>query len=174
MIETLRNLVEAEKSIATSVDWTKRGRRLELKLPLEIDGLIEEGFFLRATALEHFPDQDVMLQLEYHGIRISGGLGPLMRMEWNSLRPHNNKGRGPPELRFIEQIPSHVHYFDDNWNDQDGALLRDNLPIARPVSEPIQGFMDCIDFAGNLFNINNIRLIKVPEWVLEFDLRDGL
>ena len=174
MAETLRELVEAEKSIATSVDWTKRGRRLELKVPLEIDGLIEEGFFLRASALEHLPDQEVMLQLEYHGIRIPGGTGPLIRMEWNSLRPHNNKGRGTAELRFIEQSPSHIHHFEDNWDEHTGALLRDNLPIARPVSEPIQGFNDLLDFSGILFKISNIRLIKVPEWVLTFDLRDRL
>jgi hypothetical protein len=173
MAETLRDLVQAEKYIAAPADWTKRGRRLELKLPLEIEGLVEEGFFLRACALEHLPDQEVMLQLEYHGIRIPGGTGPLVRLEWNSLRPHNNKGKGPPELRFIDQAPSHVHFFEDNWSDQDGALLKDNLPIARPLSEPIQGFTECIDFAGNLFRINNIGLIKVPEWVLTFDLRDG-
>jgi hypothetical protein len=142
-------------------------------LPLEIDDLIEEGFFLRATALEHLPDQEVMFQLEYHGVNIPGGTGPLMRLEWNSLRPHNNKGKGPVELRFLDQAPSHVHFFEDNWSESNGALLKDNLPIARPVSEPTQRFSDCVDFAGKLFRINNIRVIKVPEWVLTLDLRDG-
>lgn len=172
MAATLRELVEADKLIASPTDWTKRGNRLELKLPLEIDGLIEEGFFLRATALEHLPDQEVMFQLEYHGLLIPGGTGPLTRVEWNSLRPHNNKGKGPPELRFMEQRPSHVHSFDDNWSDTDGALLRDNLPVARPIVEPIQEFIDLLDYVGNLFRINNIRLVKVPEWVLRLDLGD--
>lgn len=172
MAETLRELVEAEKLIAAPAEWAKRGRRLELKLPLEIDGLIEEGLFLRASALEHLPDQEVMFQLEYHGLAIPGGTGPLSRVEWNSLRPHNNKGKGPSELRFMDQRPSHVHHFDDNWSDGTGALLRDNLPVARPISEPIQGFIELVDFVGNLFRINNISLVKVPEWVLRLDLGD--
>lgn len=170
MAETLKELVEAEKLIATVSDWAKRGNRLELKLPLEIDGLIEEGLFLRATALEHLPDQEVMFQIEYHGLSIPGGTGPLSRIEWNSIRPHNNKGKGPQELRFIEQRPSHVHLFEDNWSDGNGALLRDNLPIARPISEPIQEFTELLYFVGNLFRINNINLVKTPEWVLSLPL----
>lgn len=172
MAGTLHELVHADKSIAAPAEWVKRGRRLELKLPLEIDGLIVEGLFLRASALEHLPDQEVMFQLEYHGVSIPGGSGPLTRIEWNSLRPHSNKGKGPIELRFIDQQPSHVHYFEDNWSEGNGALLRDNLPIARPISETIQGFTELVDFVGNLFRINNIRLVKVPEWVLTLDL-DG-
>jgi len=172
MAETLRELVEAEKLIASPADWTKRGRRLELKLALEIDGLVEEGLFLRGSALERLPDQEVMFQIEYHGIRVPGGTGPLTRIEWNPLRPHNNKAKGPKELRFLDQFGSHVHLFDDNWSEANGALLKDNLPIARPISEPIQGFKECVDFVGNLFRINNIEVIKVPEWVLALDLRE--
>ncbi len=170
MADTLHELVTAEKLIAAPTDWTKKGRRLELRLPLEIEGVVEEGLFLRGSALEHFPDQEVMFQLEYHGVRVPGGTGPLVRFEWNSLRPHNNKGKGPIELRFTEQRPSHVHYFEDNWNEYSGALLKDNLPIARPINEPIQGFAECLFFAGNLFGISNITVVKTPEWVYALDL----
>ena len=170
MANTLHQLVLAKKFIAAPADWTKRGRRLELKLPLEIEGVVEEGLFFRSAALEHLPDQEVVFQLEYHGVRIPGGTGPLVRLEWNSLRPHNNKGKGPTELRFLEQRPSHVHYFEDNWNDQTGALLKDNLPIARPIFQPIQSFVSCLDFVGNLFRISNISVVKSPEWVYALDL----
>lgn len=170
MVDTLHELVSADKLIAAPADWTTKGRRLELKLPLEIDGVVEEGFFLRGCALERLPDQEVMFQLEYHGVRVPGGTGPLTRFEWNSLRPHNNKGRGPSELRFVEQHPSHVHLFEDNWNDLTGAIMRDNLPIARPILQPIQGFAECLIFAGNLFRISNIGVVKTPEWVYSLDL----
>lgn len=170
MPDTLSDLVTSEKIIRSPAEWTKKGRRLELKLALEIDSVIEEGLFLRSCVLEQLPDREVMFQLEYHGIRIPGGSGPLARLEWNSIRPHNNRGKGPPELRFVDQSPSHVHLFEDNWSDSDGALLRDNLPIARPVPQPIQGFTECVDFVGNLFRINNIAVIKTPEWVLKLDL----
>ena len=116
------------------------------------------------------PDEEVLFQLEYHGVLIPGGTGPLIRLEWNPLRPHNNKGRGPEDLRFLDQIGSHVHHFEDNWHEGSGAMLRDNLPIARPVLKPIQGFNDCLGFVGNLFRINNIELVKTPEWVYSLDL----
>lgn len=171
MPATLRELVEAEKVVASPAEWAKKGKgKLDLKLALEIDGLIEEGLFLGATALEHLPDQEVVLQLEYHGVRIPGGAGPLARLEWNPLRPHNNKGRGPAELQWIDQVGTHVHGFYDNWNEAGGALLKHNLPVARPLSQPIQAFSAAVDFAGNLFRINNIGVIKTPEWVLELDL----
>jgi hypothetical protein len=170
MVETLHDLVIAEKLIAAPTDWAKKGRRLELRLALEIEGVVEEGFFLRGCALERLPDQEVMFQLEYHGVRVPGGTGPLARLEWNSLRPHNNKGKGPVELRFKEQRPSHVHLFEDNWDEQTGALLKDNLPVARPICEPIQSFAECVAFVGNLFRISNIAVVKAPEWVYALDL----
>lgn len=170
MAHTLRELVDAEKSLAVAGDWTKRGRRIEFLAPLEIDGLVEEGFLFRAIALEALPDREVVFQLEYHGISIPGGTGPLTRMEWNTLRPHNNKGRGPVELRFLDQEGSHFHSFEDNWSEAAGAMLRDNLPIARPIIEPIQGFGGCLHLVGNLFQINNIQLVTSPEWAYSLDL----
>ncbi|MGD9809892.1 MAG: hypothetical protein AB7U35_00985, partial [Sphingobium sp.] len=83
MPDTLRELVEAQKLIAEPTDWALTNRCLELKLPLSIDGLIEEQFFFRATAIAHLPDQNVTFQLEYHGVRIPGDTGPLCRLEWN-------------------------------------------------------------------------------------------
>jgi hypothetical protein len=169
MVETLRDLVEADKLIADPADWTRRDRRLDLKLPLEIDGLVEEGLFLRGCVLETRPDQEVVFQLEYHGLSIPGGTGPLCRIEWNPLRRHNNRGKGPRELRFIEQPGSHIHLFADNWSEANGALLRDNLPVARPITEPIQSFTECLEFVGNQFRINNISVVKTPEWVLSLE-----
>ncbi|WP_397606007.1 hypothetical protein [Sphingorhabdus sp.] len=167
MPDTLRELIEAEKSIVEPTDWGRVNRCLELKLPLSIHGLVEEQFFFRATAIAHLPDQNVTFQLEYHGIRIPGGTGPLCRLEWNPRKIHNNKGKGPPDLRFLDQHGSHFHSFQDNWNETDGALLRDNLPVARPLSQNIQGFRDCLEVVGNRFRINNINVVKTPEWVLD-------
>jgi hypothetical protein len=167
MAATLGELVEHDKIIAEPTDWAAVNRCLELKLPLRIGGVIEEQFFFRATAIAHLPDQNVTFQLEYHGVRIPGGTGPLCRLEWNPRKPHNNKGKGPRELRFIDQIGSHFHPFDENWSEQKGALLRDNLPIAVPLSEDIQSFSQCLGVVGNLFRINNIEVVKTPEWVLD-------
>lgn len=168
MAETLRELVEAEKLIANPTDWSTQGRCLDLKLPLMIDGLIEEQFFFRATAIANLPDEQVVFQLEYHGLRIPGGTGPLCRLEWRPKGVHSNKGQGPPELRFMDQAGTHFHSFEDNWCEKNGALLRDNLPVARPVPQPIQGFTECLQVVGNLFRINNIDVVKPPEWVLSF------
>lgn len=170
MPSTLRDIVSAQKLIAAPAEWGRRGRRLEIVLPLEINEVIEEGLLFRATALERMPDREVVFQIEYHGLRIPGGNGPLARFEWNTLRPHNNRGRGPEEYQFLEMFPSHVHLFEDNWDEIEGAMMRDNLPVARPISESIQGFAEAVAFAGNLFKISNIGLVKTPEWVYELDL----
>jgi hypothetical protein len=170
--QTLRELIQAPKLLAFAADWSRRGRRLEFLSPIEVDDIIEEGFQFRATAHETRPDEEVVFQLEYHGLRIPGGTGPLARIEWNSLRPHNNKGRGPDELRFRDQVGSHIHQFEDNWNEATGAMLKDNLPIARPLLQPIQGFSECLGLVGNLFGINNIELVKTPEWVYSLDLEE--
>ncbi|CAM3150184.1 hypothetical protein SPAN111604_06800 [Sphingomonas antarctica] len=167
MAETLAELVTADKMIAAPAEWSRVNRCLELKLPLEIAGLVEEQFFFRATALAQLPDEQVTFQLEYHGTNIPGGNGPLCRFEWNPKKPHDNKGRGPVELRFFTQTGSHFHSFEDNWCEANGALLRDNLPISRPISHDIQGFTECLEFVGNLFRIKSIGVVKTPEWVLD-------
>lgn len=170
MATTLRELVKAEKLIASPAGWDRTGRCFGLKLPLEIAGEVVEQFFFRATALAHLPDQQVVFQLEYHGVDIPGGNGPLCRFEWKPKGFHDNKGRGPEELWFTKQWGDHFHSFDDNWSEKNGALMRDNLPIARPVPEPIQGFTECVQYVGNLFRIKNIDVVKTPEWMLELDL----
>lgn len=172
MLETLRDLVIAEKEIAENKEWTPAGRCLEVKLPLFAGGLAPEGFFFRATAIATLPDQQVTFQLEYHGVDIPGGTGPLCRLEWRPKGKHDNKGQGPTELRFIEQTGTHFHSFEDNWSQKNGALLRDNLPIARPINQDIQGFRECLEVVGNLFRINNITIVKTPEWVLDMTLWD--
>lgn len=172
MIETLHDLVLAEKQIAENKEWTPSGRTLEIKLPLFAGGFAPEGFFFRATAIASLPDEQVTFQLEYHGVDIPGGTGPLCRFEWRPKGIHNNKGLGPAELRFLEQVGTHFHPFEDNWSSQTGALLRDNLPVARPVTQDIQGFRDCLEVVGNLFRINNMLVVKTPEWVLERSLWD--
>jgi hypothetical protein len=170
MAESLKELVEAEKKFAEVTEWSRSGQRLELKLPLEIDGIVEEQFFFRACALAHLPDEQVTYQLEYHGISIPGGTGPLCRLEWKPKGTHNNKGQGPAELRFIDQTGTHFHSFEDNWCEKNGALLRDNLPVARPITQDIQDFTESLLLAGNLFRIKNIGLVKTPEWMLDLGL----
>lgn len=168
MADTLRELVEAEKLIADPTEWAEQGRCLQLKLPLVIDGLIEEQFFFRSTAIASLPNEQVTFQLEYHGVRIPGGTGPLCRLEWLPKGVHNNRGRGPAGLQFLDIAGTHFHSFDDNWCERNGALLRDNLPVAYPISHPVQGFSECLQLVGNLFRINNIDVVKAPEWVLSF------
>lgn len=165
--------MEAPKNIEAVPDWSARGKKLTCNYPLSIEGVVEEGLFLRGCALEHRPYQEVVLQIEYHGVIAPGGGGPISRIEWNTLRPHNNKGRGPAEYRYIDQHPSHIHSFDDNWSDANGALLTGNLPVARPITESIQGFTDLLDFAGKVFKINNMRRVIEPPWVATLDFGDA-
>ncbi|TCP35873.1 hypothetical protein EV292_102462 [Sphingomonas sp. BK235] len=86
------------------------------------------------------------------------------------MRPHNNKGKGPEDLRYKEQMLSHMHSFEDNWDDIAGALTPDNLPIARPIIATLSQFIDFRDYVGLKFGIMNIDLVKTPEWEYVLDL----
>jgi len=55
----------ADKLIANFTEWARVGRGLELQLPLEINGVVEEQLFFRAAAIAAFPGQQVTFQLAY-------------------------------------------------------------------------------------------------------------
>ena len=124
-------------------------------------GIIVEGLALRGRAFKYRPDQDVMLQIEFPHDRQRTD-NAIERIEWNSSQTHNNKGRGPQSLRHVLQRGTHLHAFDLNWLEVERRMRRRNLPIARPISESIQGFTELLEFAGKRFRISNLTNFPHP------------
>ncbi len=132
-------------------------------VPLDIGGVTVEGLRLRITAHQNMPDRNVTIQLECSATRREGG--PIARIEWRSPRKHNNKGRGPKELRHVLQGGTHHHKFDLNWKDnQKGMLERGELKIAVPLDPDPKDFHALMRVVGVEFQIDNMGVIPIPPW----------
>jgi hypothetical protein len=167
MLVELPEIFAASKTLSGTGHWAERDPRriansLTFVAPLEIDGVTVAGLRLRGTALKNLPDEAVCFQLEYHQPRQHGSA--LARVEWRPLRGHNNKGLGPPEFRFIEIRSSHHHPFELNWRNAAKQLRRGNLPIAVPIGQSLQSFVELLAFVGKEFRIKGIEDVPLPEW----------
>jgi hypothetical protein len=158
----IAGLVKAEKKLSGAPAWIGRGvDGLEISTPLEVDGVTVEALTLRGTARKPLADRHVMFQLEYHHSQIIGG--PVARVEWRPLQPHNNKGLGPKHLRHALQSGSHHHRFDLNWRRSEEGVLRGEIPIAVPLDDP-GNFRALLALVGEEFTINNMQIITLPPW----------
>ena len=164
---TLPDLYYISKRISPSPAprWLERqNNRLELRVALEDEwGITLEGGVFRARAFKHQPDEEVTLQIEFpHDRRRNDNA--VERIEWNTSRVHNNKGRGPVHLRYLMQSGTHLHGFDLNWLEVEQRMRKSNLPIAEPIVEPIQGFTELLAFSKKRFSISNLMELPHPPW----------
>lgn len=156
-------LVAADKLLVSAPAWAERGPdSLEFSAPLEVDGVILQGFSLRGRARKSLSDRNVTFQLECHRPQIVGG--PVCRIEWRPLNGHSNKGLGPKEFRHVIQVGSHHHRFDLNWARSPEGVLRGDLPIAVPIIDDPQNFRALLALVGKEFRINKIQQVTVPPW----------
>lgn len=138
---------------------------LTLVVPLEIGGVTVSGLVLRGKTLAARPDQDVMFQIEcLHGDRGGRRDRALARIDWRPLHSHNNRGRGPEEWRFFEQIGTHHHAFGLNWLDDEQRMRSANLPIAVPLNPEPSTYDELVAFVEETFRINNLGTLPPPQW----------
>jgi hypothetical protein len=161
----LRELVESEKSIAVFTSWERRAGYYRFFAPLDIEGVTIEGLELRGSTLVRFPDQSVTFQLQYQ--RTGARMMPLCRIEWRPIKPHDNKGVGPPEYRFLKLTGSHIHPFDLNLKMGTTPRTKDNLPVAIPLEPDPTDFHHLLEIAGQKLRITNLGSVPVPEWEAE-------
>jgi hypothetical protein len=156
-------LHHSDKLIGVQPDWVERDSEdLVIVSPLEIDGVIIEGFLFRATAKKRLPEEMLAFQPEYHPAGEIGG--PLCRIEWRPLSVHNNKGRGPREWQHRLIIGCHYHRFDVNLRYAEKDLGRGKLPIAVPLDDSPTSFDMLLALVKKEFRINNIEWIEPPPW----------
>ena len=163
---TPKDIFEAEKELSSALDWVENGpENLELVSNVDIDGVTTEGLLFRLRAKKSFPDENVTAQLEY---QLASGrppsAGPITRIDWRPFHFHNNKGKGPDELRFIQQSGSHHHGFELNWDDENGLVLAGNLPIAIPLDPDPASFQELLERIDLEFNLKNVSEIPAPPW----------
>ena len=94
----------APKRIVTfsDLDWVEgENGRVSAVLPLEDQlGVTPEGLLFRARALKDRPDEEVMLQIEFPHAQDRHD-NAIERIDWRPLHRHNNRGKGPANLRHI-------------------------------------------------------------------------
>ena len=157
--------VPKQLSVTERLRWVEdRGDTLRLLVALEDTwGVTIEGLVLRGRALKRLPDREVTLQLEFPHDRQRTD-NAIERIDWKPLQPHNNKGRGPPELQYQIQHGTHLHGFELNWLESEQRMRKSNLPIARQINEQIQVFRDLLEFSEKQFNIAGLVALPHPPW----------
>jgi hypothetical protein len=167
---SLTEIVSAEKAFPGAPQWIPREDKwIEIVSPLDIAGVTIEGLRFRGAALQNRPDEAVTFQLEYIPPRANVRGGPLWRLEWRPVSPHDNKGVGPPEWRFRKQAGSHHHPFTLNWDAQARLVRRGNLPIAVPNPDMADASYDgFVAFAAEQLKIPGLHASAVPPPWQEF------
>lgn len=161
MSQDFAGYVQSSKTILVPHDWDDSNRSMVWTSALEVDGITVEGLQIRLSAQRELPDEAVMAQLEYRPPKGK----PHQRAEWRPLSGHNNKGRGPPQHRYIEFRQTHIHRFDDNWLRSETRMLLGNLPIAIPIQD-LDSYDKFLDFCAKEFNVANMAIVPVPPWRL--------
>jgi hypothetical protein len=165
ILDDLRRLYAAEKSFGAPPQWFFDGteqERYSMTVPLSVDYVIEEGFYLEGNCLRGYPDENVSLSLVYKPS--TGFAGPLERFDWKPHHFHENRGGVKGEWKWKRITGTHVHPFELNkalgWE----RMVRGNLPRAMPVPEPLTGFRDMLESVRQAWKIQDIQRIPVPEW----------
>jgi hypothetical protein len=151
MDRNLKQLFEAKKSFAAPLEWVSSDRDLRISCPLNIGAVTIEGLEFLARTSKHQIDRDVHFMLRAQGSRKVIHL--IERICWRPKTPHNNRGRGPAELRFRTQTTAHAHSFRLNWLDQEDRMDDGNLPLAEPVEIDHLDVSAAFAFAADRFNI---------------------
>jgi hypothetical protein len=158
----LKALATSVKTIATIRDWDVLDDGwMEFISPLDIEGVTVLGLQLRMRARKSLPDECVIGQLECIGKRNKHE--PLVRAEWRPLSGHNNKGKGPAELQFVQIDGTHLHPFDLNYDSISNTMVGANLPIAIPHQD-IDSYHKFLDLCANSFKIGNMTSVPLPPW----------
>jgi len=142
----------AEKRLVRDLTWKGEGRGLVARSPLAIGSTTIEGLELMVRATTPLPDRDVRFMLRLS--KSPSDIHLLERVCWRPKKPHNNKGLGPEEYRYVVQEGSHVHDMFLNWDEETDKMNEANLPVAVPAL--IDGFSveAAFEFALARFNID--------------------
>ena len=140
--------------------------------PIEIDGITETGLVLHGGCYYDRPDCNVTFEL-----RIAKTLGrrcvPIERFDWRSLEGgHSNPRRNGHPLSGMILPPTHLHAFEHNYSEADHKMRAGNLRMAQEVDPIPENFESVKDIVGKRLRINNIELVKSPDW--RYDLFGGV
>ena len=164
MKDQLLDFLNADKKLPFAPGWaTEAGREFaRLVSPIDVDGVTMEGARFGASAHLYRPDQRVSFRLEMIVTSVSNTYTPLARFDWLPMAAHNNRGRGPDHLKFIQFDETHLHPYEWNW--VKGEPLKGNMPVAVPIDASLPKYQDALDFIEKLFKIKGVSRLPIPPW----------
>ena len=168
MKDHFNRLVQSEKVIVSPVSWSvPEGDALKMvwSSPLEIDGVTEEGLFLRGICYQDRPDEAVTLQLEIGQIGLRTRI-PLWRLDWRPIsQVHNNNKLLATRYSLPRRLKGcHFHPFHMNWDEDAGKMLHGNLPAAHELDEKINSFSNLLEFFEKKCHIIGVTNMPEPNW----------
>lgn len=156
-------LVKARKGLSGHLRWVNHDDQLRLVSTLDIEGITQEGFWLRGQCVRGLPDRQVTFQLE---AALRGGRThvPVARVDWRPAHAHTNRNIGPEAYRLMTLEGSHHHPFDANWPLGIERMVSEHLPVAEPLERDPPDFGSLLLRVGQLFKIQGMKEIPAPEW----------
>jgi hypothetical protein len=143
VIPDFAHWLTAEKSFGVEPWWyfdSPAQDRYVLSVPLVIEHVAEEGFFLAGNCMRNLPDREVSFSLVYNPA--AGLSGPLSRIDWKPLQEHRNNGLVKGEFKWKPFTDTHIHPFSENHLLGLRRMWQDNLPRAYPITDSLPGFRE--------------------------------
>ncbi len=168
MLKPYHRIMKSEKKLVSAVSWSlpqPETQKIGWLSPLEINGVTEQGLFLRGVCYENRPNEAVTFQIEMGQAHLRARL-PLCRIDW---RPIAATHRNERPLAKLHDLPrsitgSHVHPFLMNWDESLGIMRPSNLPVASEIPIIINTFNNLLAFLGAEFNVVGVEKIPEPNW----------
>ena len=171
---TLKDVFQAEKEIGIFPGWSEPETETDyiwFDAPIEIGGVTETGLVLHGGCLAHRPN--VNLTLELRMARTPGRqCVPIERLDWRSIQGgHSNPRKPKSEWAGKRVSETHLHDFWLNWSPEEERIRGGRLDVAREIEDELKKFEDVRAYVGKRLRINNIEIVKEPDWV--YDLFSG-
>jgi hypothetical protein len=156
-------LLSQDLHLPAPVKWVKDGDYLVCASPFDdASGITLQGLQLRGKTKAATPDRNVSFLIVHETLQLRPK--PVARIDWKPFHEHNNKGNGPPELRFKVISGSHHHRFQENWDSVTATVIGKNLPVAVPIDPDPPDFSALLALLKKEFRILNAESIDVPPW----------
>lgn len=164
LIARLSDFLAASKTLSSPPTWIDTDGDLRFTAALDIDGVTEEGLLLFGRASAALIDREVILGLRW--TNMPGRSDHFDRYNWRPMAAHNNKGLGPPELRFRPFSGTHRHPLDLNAALPIGLsqAMADNLPVATPLLPEPSSWEAFLEVVAEQWCIPDIVTIPIPPW----------
>jgi hypothetical protein len=172
LLQTLRDFLAAPKALAAPVRWKPDPPHLVFAVALDIEGVTEPGFLLRARTVLAVPGEDISLQLTRSPPLRRNNFA---RLDWRPIQPHTNKRLPDPALDLLHLAGSHHHALEANAAHPGGLhdAIQQNLPVAIPFEAEPRDWAELAALAGRLWRIEGLDDAPAPPWQSDLTARRG-